>query len=409
MAYNKTEWIDGLTVIDAKSLNNIEEGVKRIEQDMQNLSIGTGTKGDKGDPGERGPVGPQGPMGPQGPQGERGERGPVGPKGDQGVQGAKGDQGPAGPRGGIGETGPRGPEGPMGPRGPKGDKGDPGEQGPQGEPGKFILEALTPEQREMLRGPKGEKGDQGDQGEAGPQGEQGPQGERGEKGEEGDKGDVGPQGPAGVVDEATLKQIEDNKKNIQELFQSVNSGKQQLETAIIDKGSTVSKENEVATFDELAAGIAGIIVGSGGDSGEYKKALYDTLIDRAPILATIISENSTLEEFLACIKDFGVVKRPMLTETFNVKMRFPRKVSVALTEDVDAVLPTKLVVINGESEDGFEKDDGILITDGGEFVVENLFQVNMTKVEVDMGAEHLYEATIDPAEYQKIDSIKEVK
>lgn len=115
--------------------------------------------------------------------------------------------------------------------------------GPPGQDGSIKFEELTPEQKEMLRGPKGEpflysdftqeqlealRGPQGIQGETGPQGERGPQGiqgiqgptgptgatgatgpqgkqgekgetgERGPQGEQGPQGDTGPQGPAGT-------------------------------------------------------------------------------------------------------------------------------------------------------------------------------------------------------------------
>lgn len=51
--------------------------------------------------------------------------------------------------------------------------------------GSIKFEELTPEQKEMLRGPQGPKGEKGDTGPQGPQGE---------------KGDTGPQGPAGSID-----------------------------------------------------------------------------------------------------------------------------------------------------------------------------------------------------------------
>lgn len=48
------------------------------------------------------------------------------------------------------------------------------------------------------------------------------------------------------------------KDGMEELFTSVSSGKQQLETAITDKGGTVSKQQPVPTFGELDAGIRSI-------------------------------------------------------------------------------------------------------------------------------------------------------
>lgn len=118
--YQKTEWIDNQTVIDAAKLNKIENALSllttaaneidsgittKVEEAVSNIEIPQGSKGDKGDPGIQGPAGPQGE---RGPQGLTGATGPAGP------QGARGAQGPAGATG------------------PKGDKGDPGAQGPQG-------------------------------------------------------------------------------------------------------------------------------------------------------------------------------------------------------------------------------------------------------------------------------------
>ena len=50
---------------------------------------------------------------------------------------------------------------------------------------------------------------------------------------------------------------------LDEVFQSVSNGKSLLETAITDKGSSVSKAGNVATFEELKTGIAGISTGTG--------------------------------------------------------------------------------------------------------------------------------------------------
>lgn len=90
--------------------------------------------------------------------------------------------------------GPQGPEGPIGPAGPQ------GPQGEKGADGTMSFEDLTPEQRESLRGPQGIQGPVGPQGEQGPQGIQGPigpQGEQGIQGPQGPKGDTGPKGDIG--------------------------------------------------------------------------------------------------------------------------------------------------------------------------------------------------------------------
>ena len=49
---------------------------------------------------------------------------------------------------------------------------------------------------------------------------------------------------------------------LDEVFQSVSNGKSLLETAITDKGSSVSKAGDVATFEELKTGITGINTGN---------------------------------------------------------------------------------------------------------------------------------------------------
>lgn len=49
-------------------------------------------------------------------------------------------------------------------------------------------------------------------------------------------------------------------EELEELFQSVSNGKKILEAAIADKGVMVSKEGEVATFEELVAAILSIQV-----------------------------------------------------------------------------------------------------------------------------------------------------
>ena len=77
-----------------------------------------------------------------------------------------------------------------------------------------------------------------------------------------------------------------NNKNtiveaINELFTSVSNGKQLLETAITDKGGTVSKQGSIATFDELDNGIRSIPVGdySIGDAiSESKLSLAPELM-----------------------------------------------------------------------------------------------------------------------------------
>lgn len=65
----------------------------------------------------------------------------------------------------------------------------------------------------------------------------------------------------GIEDTAGNFTANDVEGALNELFQSVSDGKNQLETAITDKGGTVSKTGNIATFDELDNGIRSIPVG----------------------------------------------------------------------------------------------------------------------------------------------------
>ena len=60
---------------------------------------------------------------------------------------------------------------------------------------------------------------------------------------------------------------------INELFTNVSDGKNQLETAITDKGGTVSKSGNIATFDELDNGIRSIPVGDYAVGGTIRDSV----------------------------------------------------------------------------------------------------------------------------------------
>lgn len=60
----------------------------------------------------------------------------------------------------------------------------------------------------------------------------------------------------------TKTKVNDLKNQQDLLFQSVNNGKTLLEAAIIDKGGSVSKIGEIATFEELINGINSITTGN---------------------------------------------------------------------------------------------------------------------------------------------------
>ena len=80
----------------------------------------------------------------------------------------------------------------------------------------------------------------------------------------------------GIEDAARNFTATDVEGALNELFTSVSDGKTQLETAITDKGGTVSKAGNVATFDELDDGIRSIPV------GDY--AVGDTIKDSVLML-----------------------------------------------------------------------------------------------------------------------------
>jgi hypothetical protein len=107
MAFSKKNFVDNQTVIDAATLNAIQDELIRVAgllgKDIQSaaindsghliLTLTDGTPLDAGvAKGAQGEKGPTGPAGPQGPKGDAGDTGPQGPKGDTGPQGPKGDE-----------------------------------------------------------------------------------------------------------------------------------------------------------------------------------------------------------------------------------------------------------------------------------------------------------------------------
>lgn len=168
--------VDGITPIDAATINLIRQALINIE-----MTLGV-------DPAETfatvrarldalqagiigaGITGPTGPFGPTGPQGATGPTGPAG-----GPQGPTGPTGPAGPQGPTGPTGPQGSGGPgfIGPTGPTGPQGDTGSTGPQGATGPGYTGPTGPTGPIGQTGPQGATGP-GYTGAAGPQGPTGP-------------------------------------------------------------------------------------------------------------------------------------------------------------------------------------------------------------------------------------------
>jgi hypothetical protein len=111
MAFSKTDFVDNQTVIDAATLNAIQDELIRVAgllgKDIQSaaindsghliLTLTDGTPLDAGvAKGAQGEKGPTGPAGPQGPKGDTGDTGPQGPKGATGPAGPQGPTGPAG-------------------------------------------------------------------------------------------------------------------------------------------------------------------------------------------------------------------------------------------------------------------------------------------------------------------------
>lgn len=111
MAFSKKNFVDNQTVIDADTLNAIQDEIIRVAgllgKDIQSASINdsghlilTLTDGTTLDAGvAKGAQGEKGPTGPAGPQGPKGDAGDTGPQGPKGATGPAGPQGPAGPAG----------------------------------------------------------------------------------------------------------------------------------------------------------------------------------------------------------------------------------------------------------------------------------------------------------------------
>ena len=76
--------------------------------------------------------------------------------------------------------------------------------------------------------------------------------------------------------EENTSQIQSISEELEQVFQSVNNGKTNLETAIIDKGGTVSKLGDVATFNELIQALSTI---TGETQEKVKAALLSSSVD----------------------------------------------------------------------------------------------------------------------------------
>uniref|UniRef100_A0A4W4GCI5 Fibrillar collagen NC1 domain-containing protein n=1 Tax=Electrophorus electricus TaxID=8005 RepID=A0A4W4GCI5_ELEEL len=193
-------------------------------------------------------------QGEQGAPGSAGEKGPPGPIGPQGLPGLHGDPGAKGEKG---HSGLIGLIGPPGEQGEKGDRGLPGPQGSPGPKGETV--------RSQCPGPRGIKGAKGATGGGGP------------KGEKGVQGPPGPPGPPGDViqplpieipkkskrsidaskmlsetdDEVALADgtgIETGNEGMEEIFGSLNSLRQEIESMRLPLGT---KDSPARTCQDL--------------------------------------------------------------------------------------------------------------------------------------------------------------
>lgn len=271
-----------------------------------------------------GPPGPMGPIGLQGPQGPKGESGPAGKDGAPGAKGDKGDAGAQGPKGDKGDPGEQGPAGTIGPQGPKGDAGPAGAPGP--DPYEKVVEKGYPHPEDTFYADLGQAVLQDpvqiargilseyDQSVVQPQlkrtmkymgAAEHPNGIMHSADDIGevykiwqDDPELGIQqgdyvvwdgsnwqvisGPRQELTDHILSDIDSLSRGIgsaeleiadlltdvatlQENFTSVADGKALVETAISDKGGTVSKAQDVATFAELADGVGSIPAGGAAD------------------------------------------------------------------------------------------------------------------------------------------------
>lgn len=140
--------------------------------------------------------------------------------------------------------------------------------------GSIKFEELTPEQKEMLRGPQGiqgipgpqgvpgprgqtgeqgPKGDKGDRGETGPRGltgETGPKGEKGDKGDRGETGATGAQGPSGA-DGKDYVLTEADKQEIAGMVEVTGSSGASIDDTTPSSTTTYSSQKIEAVVTEL--------------------------------------------------------------------------------------------------------------------------------------------------------------
>ena len=171
--YVATNWQTG-DLITAAKLNKIEQELKKLGINLDNIQLTPGPKGDKGDTGEQGIQGPKGDKGEQGPKGD------VGPKGEDGT--------PADLSNYYTKTQT---DSKISEEIANAQLGGGGEVDLSAYATKvFVNDEIS--KIELTPGPQGEQGIQGDKGDTGAIGPQGPKGEQGIQGPKGEDGGLSP-------------------------------------------------------------------------------------------------------------------------------------------------------------------------------------------------------------------------
>lgn len=123
-----------------------------------------------------------------------------------------------------------------------------------------------------------------------------------------------------------------------EVFQFVSSGKQLLETSITDKGGKVSKENDIATFNELSNGIKGIKIGSN------LQPIIDALNSKFDLF---IEDNEKVENIARIIRNIMLdsFRKTFITQGTYDFTGFKMKGSATLSTNYE--MNNKTIKING--------------------------------------------------------------
>lgn len=261
------------------------------------------------------------------------------------LRGATGPAGPRGPQGEMGETGMTGERGPAGERGLPGERGAKGETGSAGEPGRdgrdgidgkdgkdagpaVAIGNLAPTNGEVIWIDTGSEGNVNydvmsilmDHIENHPGSSDGEDSDNGGNLTEEqiallEKVPVIEEDLNKLKDEVKLhehdefEQINQNRVDIESLFTSVDSGKALIESTIIEKGGTISKDGEVPSFEDLKNGINTIESDGVGEGHVCKEdgrdAIYEALIAKLPSLVNKITPDSSLRDYAFYIGMIG--------------------------------------------------------------------------------------------------------